>query len=393
MNIPVELNKFSLPKTVTYDAEYENDLHNYLDEYYEYILTKIPDYEVHVNKIKDNIDLIKNCIHQYYNGKLNEAYCCIKKILEAYIDSPYIVASIDENYAFRGMAPKKIRASIYSGEEHDKIYKPMLEHELYFFRARINPEKIDIKDMLHIPFNKRGMVATQRFSIAGLPCIYLSRTSFGTWLELGLPEPDVFQVSAFKIPTNLKMLNLCIHQDTINGASNFINNEKEKEGFLSYLEIFPLVIATSYHIQEMNRKFKSEYIISQIVMQVCNELGIDGVAYLSKRIKDFDAYPQAVNLAIAIPYNRGFSYWSRANEVWITEPVTFLDFCEMNITNEGVENFRSYVNEIYKKNYSNQITLGGNEVKYTDTKHSAFDEYLLGKEFFRYTDIKGIQGK
>lgn len=99
--------------------------------------------------------------------------------------------------------------------------------------------------------------------------MYLSATSFGTWLEIGLPEAEYFQVSSFTI-----------------------ENEYEKNMVLSSLEIFPLVIATSYHVSEMNRKFKSEYIISQIIMQVCNELNIDGVAYLSKRMPDFYAYPQ-----------------------------------------------------------------------------------------------------
>ena len=98
----------------------------------------------------------------------------------------------------------------------------MLEHSLSFYRARIGVEKIKGKDMLHIPFNKRGVVDTQRFSISGLPCLYLSTTSFGTWLELGLPEAEYFQVSSFKIPKDLKVLNLCIQQHTINGMSNFI---------------------------------------------------------------------------------------------------------------------------------------------------------------------------
>ena len=59
--------------------------------------------------ISTSILQIKRCIESYYNGKISEAYNCIKNILEQYVKSPFIVAMIDENYAFRGSAVEKIR--------------------------------------------------------------------------------------------------------------------------------------------------------------------------------------------------------------------------------------------------------------------------------------------
>ena len=218
--------------------------------------------------------------------------------------------------------------------------------------------------------------------------MYLSTSSFGAWLELGLPEAEYFQVSSFKIPKNLKVLNLCIQQHLINGMSSYIENDYEKNIVLSSLEIFPLIIATSYHVSETDRKFKSEYIISQIIMQVCNELNIDGVAYLSKRMLDYYAYPQAINLAIAIPYNEKCLYWQRANEILLTKPIRFSDFLRERIDNNiENQNFNSYVNEIYKDGEHNEIVLAGNIEKYTMTKHSAFDEYLLKQEFYNFSEI------
>lgn len=328
------------------------------------------------------------CILSYYNGKISEAYNCIKNILEQYVDSPFVVAPVDKNYAFRGSAVKELRPKIYSNEKYDPIYDKMLNHDLSFYRARTGVEIIQEKDMFHIPFNKRGIINTQRFSIAGLPCLYLSTSSFGAWLELGLPEAEYFQVSSFKIPKNLKVLNLCIQQHLINGMSSYIENDYEKNIVLSSLEIFPLIIATSYHVSETDRKFKSEYIISQIIMQVCNELDIDGVAYLSKRMLDYYAYPQAINLAIAIPYNEKCLYWQRANEILLTKPIRFSDFLRERIDNNiENQNFNSYVNEIYKDGEHNEIVLAGNIEKYTMTKHSAFDEYLLKQEFYNFSEI------
>lgn len=92
-------------------------------------------------------------------------------------------------------------------------------------------------------------------------------------------------------------------------------------------------------------------------MQVCNELNIDGVAYLSKRILDFYAYPQAVNLAIAMPYNEKYLYWQRANEIYKGD------------------------------NHNNKIILAGIIEDYTVTKHSEFDEYLLEQKFYNFSEI------
>lgn len=371
-----------LPIEITYDFQYLKSLYEHLSSYYNFMLSIIGDNHQSIGKIRNNIDLIKRSLNCYYNGRIKKAYECIKKILTNYINSPYIVASINENYAFKGLSPKIIRPNILIGDEdYANIYENMLAHELSFFKARVASEKIIIKDMLHIPFDKRSLVSTQRFSIPGIPCIYLSTTSFGCWLELGTPESDIFQVSSFKIPTNLKVLNLCIRWKFIEGMIKLANTKEEREVIFDFYEIYPLVIATSYHIREINRKFKSEYIISQIVMQVCNELKIDGIAYLSKRITDYYAYPQAVNLAISVPYNVDLLYWEKANEVLITEPVRFSDFCEMKIANQGIAQFSSYVNEIYKNSLNNDIWIAGNEMKYTDTKFSAFDEYLVSQKF------------
>ena len=395
-NISRDLNDFLLPKDIKCDSEYEKDLKLYLEKYFCKVEWILSDYIAYskcrsacskcLSNIKKNIDLINKCIQCYYNGQIREAYNCIKDVVEAYLHSPFIVASIDENYAFRGAAPKNLRSSTYSGERYESMYENMQAHKLSFFKARVRSENIMTKDMLHIPFDKRGLVATQRFSIAGLPCIYLSTTSYGTWLELDSPKANEFQVSSYKIPNNLKILNLCIWQDLINGKSSIIESEKEWYECLSCFEIFPLVIATSYHVNEKDRKFKSEYIVSQLVMQVCNELEIDGVAYLSKRIGDSEAYPQAVNLAIAIPYNEGTLYWNRSDEVLLTKPVKFSDYCEKKIF-KNKEHYLSYVNEIYKDTVWNDVTLDDKKIPYTDTKFSEFDEYLLGQQFFRYTEI------
>lgn len=62
-----------------------------------------------------------------------------------------------------------------------------------------------------------------------------------------------------------------------------------------------LDIATSYRVKEVNRTFKSEYIISQSIMMACKKLGYSGVAYYSKRVDDIAFARCAINLAFLKP--------------------------------------------------------------------------------------------
>ena len=53
-----------------------------------------------------------------------------------------------------------------------------------------------------------------------------------------------------------------------------------------WLKLYMLSIATSFRINEKERTFKSEYIISQAIMMACKRIGDDGIAYYSKRVSD-----------------------------------------------------------------------------------------------------------
>jgi len=68
-----------------------------------------------------------------------------------------------------------------------------------YFRARINDntfDKSDINNFLHIPFNKRGLVGNQRFSISGQPMMYLGKSIYGIEKELSTPINNL-AISAF----------------------------------------------------------------------------------------------------------------------------------------------------------------------------------------------------
>lgn len=199
-------------------------------------------------------DSINCALDNYYNGYTITATEKLVSIISECEDNPFLVSTLTNNYAFRGLAPKEIR--LYD----DPSYDEMMQEELYFFKGRISESSLKREDMLHIPYDKRSIIPTQRFSIPGVPCMYFSTTSFGCWLELSMPEKEYFYSSAYKLPSEWKILNLCIHHSLVQNAMRDLTGQSIKKEKM--LIAFPFVIATSFRILERNRTFRSEYIIS-----------------------------------------------------------------------------------------------------------------------------------
>ena len=373
-NIDIRLNDFVLPIKVKQDSDYYRNVCSIFNKYIHHI-KKVSEIDENCKiSIIDNCGHIQKSIQEYYNANFSEAEKHIMEVLKKYIDSPFIVAPMNENYAFKGFSPSKIQPSIYKNR-YKEDYEEMQKEEIVLFRARIAIEKLERQNMLHIPLDQRGIVATQRFSMPGIPCFYFSTTSFGAWMEMGMPDTAVFQVAAFSIPKELKILNLCQQQLFIDGSASCINTKQELKNLYDFLEIFPLVIATSYRVlNNNNRSFKSEYIIPQLIMQVARKLEIDGVAYLSKRMDDCFAYPHCVNLAILIPYeqNNNTIYWSKINDILLTEPYFIHD-----MPKDYHGKSTTFINRYFAKPPHNQIKLVESEFEYSKLKFSEFDNYLL----------------
>lgn len=296
----------------------------------------------------------------------------------------FFVSELDKSYAFRGIAPfVNLQSTSY-----EEKYKEMNETPLDFFKARVG--KVESREgMLHIPFDKRGLIGTQRFSIAGIPCIYFGTTSYICWLELNKPANESFNVSSYKFNEKgekFKILNLVISEPLINGVFNRgrdCENGVEKEIQIKMLKLFPLVLATSFTILEQDRKFKSEYIISQLIMRCLKELGIDGVAYLSKKGKDDFQYPHGVNLAIPVfEENQNEKYGKVCGCFSLSDPVNLSAFLSLKSINSSKW---SYINNIYRdKKYTCKVDFSGEQKFYDELPFSSFDNFIVSKEHKDY---------
>ena len=394
-NINLNLENFIMPIKLNYDNEYYSELKQRLNNYKDYIKNLNFLSKNTIDNIEHNINLIIGSVEDYYNANIADAKNKIFQLLDKYKSDNFIISELNKSFAFRSIVP----FSDLLDEKKDVYindYDKMNTYSLAFFRARIGNSAFEKKDMLHIPFCNRELVSTQRFSIPGVPCLYLGTTSYVCWLEMDKPQDSIFNVSSFIPPLDLKILNLVIDYRLVNKQLKVtieINEDKKDYNINlleSMLEIFPLVYATSFTIKNKERRFKSEYIVSQLIMQCLSDLNIHGIAYASKKVVDsILAFPQCINLAIPMKINKKFkiqnesdNYADMCQNILLTNPVNFSEFIKMGGNNKThtIGNWTpTFSYRLFGNGYfpESKIYLSGKEIYYKDTEFANFDNYIF----------------
>ena len=126
------------------------------------------------------------------------------------------------------------------------------------YRCRKNEEeRFETMDLFHVPFDKRGIVSTMRFSVPGFPCLYMGSSPYCCWKELNTPRE--FTIAELKYKGTVSALDL-----------RFKINYKEEYEVYNYLKLYPFRIACSIPVSKkrQNDKFKPEYIIPQLLLHM-----------------------------------------------------------------------------------------------------------------------------
>ena len=143
----------------------------------------------------------------------------------------------------------------------DKHMPPLCHEEKgsNFYRMRVFEDKRsrDIKELFHIPFSKQGKVKTQRYSMPGLPCLYLGKSLYGCWEELNRPPLYSCMFSKLTNTDTIKLWDFRIPQE--------IENSEKLSHFLT---IVPLIIACSIKSANIEDDYKPEYIVPQIMLEI-----------------------------------------------------------------------------------------------------------------------------
>jgi hypothetical protein len=140
----------------------------------------------------------------------------------------------------------------------------------------------DREQLFHIPFQLRHRVGVQRFSIAGVPCLYLGATSYACWEELGRPDPARVAASRVVAIDDLQILNLARMPHDFDATYAF---GAFAPFFQAYFRLWPLVAACSVPRKHTEAKalFHEEYLLPQLVLQWVRASGLDGVRYSCTR--------------------------------------------------------------------------------------------------------------
>ncbi|MCI9629520.1 hypothetical protein [Thomasclavelia cocleata] len=116
-----------------------------------------------------------------------------------------------------------------------------------------------ILQIFHIPFDKRNLVANERYSISGFPCLYLANSIDGVKAELEITElSHNFFIGDFKVNNSIKYFDLT---PTFLKNLNQLSVTKIKVAMLKLL----LLMACSIRVNKKKSNYCSNYVIPQLV--------------------------------------------------------------------------------------------------------------------------------
>lgn len=228
-----------------------------------------------ISRVSELRDGIENCLQDFLSGDIKEAYVSLENTLE-----------IDK---------------IYKHIQHITIpLKSICNDNKPLYRVRKSESPvINRNEIFHIPFSKRHLVSAQRYSVDGLPCLYLGTSLYVCWQEMNKPDFDKLYISAFTTQ-DLKSRILNFAPSLL----NYVYQDEESTTTLgqrkaSYLTLWPLIIACSYKKKHPESKFTQEYIIPNLLMQWISQRirsQIVGISYFSTHMKKTKNSIRSINV-------------------------------------------------------------------------------------------------
>ena len=300
-------------------------------------------------------------VELYYKGCVIEAQNIVNHLVNEFEEGGVAISNINNSIAF----PPSGENDRYS--------------EVQFFRARLNDVVVDYpaNEMLHIPFNCREIVKSERFSIPGLPCLYLANSTYACWIEMGRPADYRFNVSPIVLDNTQKILNLTVSIRDL--CSLFSDNGTapklvpSHENILEMIKLVILNIATSYRVKQSGRNFRSEYILPQLIMLACKNRGLSGVSYYSKQVDDeIFAAIVGINVVLFPEYN-GDDYSEICNHLQIGDSFNFSMYKQLL----AGQTYKHYHLRIDNTPYINNVGTWKRQFPYKETEFYQFDKYLF----------------
>lgn len=340
-----------------------------------------------IDKVRDICNILNEALDYGINGYESAMDKKMSELISKFKNNKFFVSELDTNYAFRGVAYlEELKEKWY-----EERYTELKNGELTFFRAVISKNQPDIKRMLNCPYSEIKNAAAGRFSRKGSSCMYLGTSSYVCAKELEYDEKkdDNLYVSSIKFNSNgrkIKVMNLAI-SNQLNIYDPTLDKEKiyRKKLWLYNIMFYPIIIATSFRVKNhIDGEEKYEYLLSQSLMRVIKENGIDGIAYATKK-ESFNSnpFPFGINLAILVDnVSAKNEYGDLKDNIEITDPEKL---SEKKIDGSLVK--KSFCNEKFSTGYYSKINYQHKYVPYSELIYGRFDNYLVNQKFYQEIDL------
>jgi len=186
------------------------------------------------------------------------------------------------------------------------LQKPDQLGILYRVRQQVTPP-LTREGLFHVPFESRHKVAMQRYSVPGLPCLYLGGSLYTCWCEMGRPPLHELQVAAFWLREDkqIKVVNFANRPkrllSLLTPSGDLVDSEKlvDPAGtgpmLVAHVILWPLIALCSIVAKHRRGAFKAEYILPQFLLQwVAKQKTYDAICYFSTHVP-------AVTLPATVP--------------------------------------------------------------------------------------------
>ncbi len=188
--------------------------------------------------IKDNKDELELVTGRTFDEMVKSVNACrtdIGTILNAYLRGDQYIALKSAKTLIEKMGTETAPAGI-------RLYKARKGETHYLFAA---------EEMFHIPFDHRDIIGNQRYSISGIPCLYLGSSSYICWEELGRVDFDMCNFCGYTNIHPIEVFDMSIPSS----ISSFADIKR-----------VCLILACSLSAKR-DAMFKEEYILPQNIFQ------------------------------------------------------------------------------------------------------------------------------
>jgi len=287
----LERDALDLPKHYTL-GDYEENLAKWLSAFLEQVENLTPENSISREIITASpeihmvCDVLRDTVSLYLRGDLHIAYEKFQKALE--VLAPWLQKII---YPISELASEFVRCE----------QNPTIQFRGHLYRARpmgSDPlATLNLDDIFHMPFDLRHKVSSQRYSVPGLPCLYLGGSLWICWEELGRPTFHNLQVSRFAAAPDASVLDLAWRPRVI---AHFLRcpqgRELSAEFVVGQIMCWPLLASCSVkrRYRGLDAPFVAEYILPQLLLRSIRDQKLcDGLRYFSTQVTGYVHYPDA----------------------------------------------------------------------------------------------------